>query len=302
MRTHRGMAKVGRAQGANLPEWFPLATYDADLSLEQWLSEFVLRMAVRAKWENAQHLGPEEHRRTFLSLVAAETQSELNGLLDVDRPKRLWPIQAPSVLHVLYAAALMKTAAPELQVHIAALPDRADKFIETIFSDSHKCLSDVSFGEVGDHSQWTDVVGGKWALAAIDLDQDDETLEYIFKGWLASCREALGSPAPRAFDDTDRKRWASYQVLAAFDLSHWSAISGAKFTDAQMGRALWDRPGMDMSAVDLTERYRKTVKPMVDNLFRWNYVLRLWRQLEFLKVLDDLAAKRRDTQEGNKAD
>ena len=79
-------------------------------------------------------------------------------------------------------------------------------------------------------------------------------------------------------------------------------MKASKFTDAQMGRALWDRPGMDMSAVDLTERYRKTVKPMVDNLFRWNYVLRLWRQLEFLKVLDDLAAKRRDTQEGNKAD
>lgn len=276
--------------GDSLPEWFPLAIYDSDLSLEQWLGAFVMRMAAQAKWRNAPHLGREEHVRTFLGL-AAITPEEDSSLLNTDHPKRLWPIQEPSVLQILYAAALVKSGGPEVRDLVAALPDHADKFLGSITSKAYETLSDMSFGSVGDHSHWTDVVGGKWALATIDLDQDDETLELIFKGWLASCREAMGTSAQRPFDDTDRKKWANYQLLAAFDLNHCATMSGTKYTDAQMGRALWDRPGMDSSAVDLTERYRKTVKPMLSMVFHWRYLTRLWRQLELLRVVETVAAQ-----------
>lgn len=286
------MRTARKVRAGVLPSWFPLEIYDTDLSLEQWLEAFVVRMAVRTKWENGQELSPEEHEQTFLSLITTRASGNAASLFSrADKPKQLWPIQEPSVLQILYAAALVKTGGPEVQAHIAALPQHADQFVGSLFSEASEYLSDVSFGEVGDHSRWIDVVGGKWALAAIDLDQDDETLEFIFKGWLAMCREGLGSPAPRVFDDADRTRWAGYQVLPAFDLKHWSDIKGVKFTDAQMGRALWDRPGGDLCDFDLTERYRKTVKPMVDKVFHWNYVLRLWRQLELAKAIENLAAK-----------
>ncbi|MNY72624.1 hypothetical protein D3C86_2112270 [compost metagenome] len=51
---------------------------------------------------------------------------------------------------------------------------------------------------------------------------------------------------------------------------------------------------MNPSDVDLTERYRKTVKPMVDEIFSWDYVMRLWRQLELLKAIHVAVAKKED--------
>ena len=45
--------------------------------------------------------------------------------------------------------------------------------------------------------------------------------------------------------------------------------------------------------VDVTERYRKVTKPMIKEVFNWNYVERFIRQIELSNALESLLEKQK---------
>jgi hypothetical protein len=112
------------------------------------------------------------------------------------------------------------------------------------------------------------------APVAVDLAMDDATLIEDFKSWLANARKREPGHA-KPIQDGQFKEWARYQVLAAFDLTLWSKVTGHRYTDETIADALW--PG---SRVDNVERLRKVTRPKLQQIWGESVgALRLWPQL-----------------------
>ena len=134
-------------------------------------------------------------------------------------------------------------------------------------------------------------VMGKKACLMVDLDHDDKTLEFAFQVWLAGVRNSLREEAPQPVGEKEFAKWSKFALLPAFDLLFWSRVTNARYTDAFMAKAVW--PGTLDAAefVDITERFRKVTRPMVEEVFRWNFVARFWSQMELENSLDVLSSR-----------
>lgn len=100
----------------------------------------------------------------------------------------------------------------------------------------------------------------------VDLDNDDETLKLAFSVWLAGVRSEMSERFKKPISDEDFQKWQKYRILAAFDLCQWAEIKGFRYTNIQLANALFPPETIDIEDrdLDMTERVRKTVKPLMN--------------------------------------
>ncbi|MFL1551690.1 DUF6387 family protein [Pseudomonas sp. D47] len=103
------------------------------------------------------------------------------------------------------------------------------------------------------------------AAVTINLNHDDEAIKQAFSVWLEGMRSEMSERVKKPFNDDDLQKWQKYQVLAAFDLCQWAEIKGFRYTNNQLANALFppESIGLDERDVDMTERVRKLVKPLI---------------------------------------
>lgn len=280
-----------------LPDWFPLPIYKQDLTQVDWLTEIALRAglqtaAVNRRGKKRGRLNiddpPED---TFIALFVTR-KSRANRTLVEPKKTNFWPVLEPTPFELFFLVENQRTDEYE----------EAERWAKKLNTKGAKALAEFTGSGVRDRlaqmdrviekeppgSTYLDVLG-KRAAVMIDLDQDDETLELAFKVWLAGARDVLSHKAAHPIGDKEFSKWKKFGLLAAFDLTFWAESTGSRFTDAFLARAIWPDDGEEF--VDLTERFRKVTRPMVAEVFNWDYVSRFWRQTELASSLDALVGK-----------
>ncbi|MGS8280411.1 DUF6387 family protein [Pseudomonas aeruginosa] len=103
------------------------------------------------------------------------------------------------------------------------------------------------------------------AAITVNLNHDDEAIKQAFSVWLAGQRSEMSERFSRPVNDDDFQKWQKYKVLAAFDLCQWAEIKGFRYTNKQLANALFPSEliGFDERDVDMTERVRKSVRPLM---------------------------------------
>jgi len=102
----------------------------------------------------------------------------------------------------------------------------------------------------------------------VDLHASDTQLIADFTDWLARKRlERKIKACDRPITEDDTREWARYGVLPYMDLQLFSAYTGLKFTQWQVGQLLF--PNED---IDPAERIRKVVRPMAESLMEESFL------------------------------
>jgi uncharacterized protein DUF6387 len=99
----------------------------------------------------------------------------------------------------------------------------------------------------------------------VDLGATDEQIKAQFAEWLNSKRDEtrnLRSYIPAKFTQTHFRKWHSHRVLAFIDLTLLAYHLDLTLTDEMVANRLFP----DESEVGVTERIRKTVRPLAERL------------------------------------
>jgi len=113
------------------------------------------------------------------------------------------------------------------------------------------------------------------ALIQIDLLTPDVILVEKFKHHLKIIRKNKHlsfSNLQSKTQDSVLKKFnilVKYKLFAVFDLIYWASINGGKISQEKLGKAIF--PELDFSDLDLKDRMRKTILPILDNCFHFRY-------------------------------
>jgi hypothetical protein len=276
-----------------LPDWFPLPIYKQQLTKEEWFEEIALRAAVQSVAYNQEAglVAAKPLDRTFREIFVTRA-CRTSASLAQGAQKHFWPVREPLPFELYFLVENQRlpehALAEEWAKRLRADPKRSlGEFIISGAKDKVSAL-ERNVDKALPPDEYMDVMGKRVPLI-IDLDHDDETLELAFQVWLAGMRAHIGETARQPIGEKEMKKWSKFGLLPAFDLSFWGHITDTRFTDAFIARSIWS-DGTEENFVDLTERYRKVTKPMVEAVFHWNFVQRFWRQMELEKSLDLLVA------------
>jgi hypothetical protein len=284
-----------------LPDWFPLPIYAATLDLEAWHREVMLRVGFQTahrKKNDAQLSRLKPPGDIVQGFISVFVRSEYSNLTLINKSNLRWPISEPSSFEVLFlsegisndeeARSWAKSLASAADARAAVLRDfYASEFHNT---GQDRPARDKDLAPKITPDVWRNVLGRRVPVM-IDLDVDDKSLLGVFDIWLKLARSHLDETAPKRIDERAIERFRRFGVLAAFDLRFWAEINGLTYTDAFIATKLWPDSATDVDEfVDVTERYRKITKPLVDEIFSWPFVERLSRQVELQHVLEHLAA------------
>jgi Family of unknown function (DUF6387) len=287
------------AKASSPPDWFPLPIYQQDLTREQWLTEVALRAALQTAETNRRNgvtsrlTYDESPQEIFDHLFVSRKSRSLGGVAE-PHSKNIWPVREPTAFEAYFVSENQRSAETSEAESWAKRLNEGGKaaLVEFISSGARERMGGLArdLAKEPPISTYLDVLGRK-APIMVDLDHDDETLELAFKVWLADARDVLKEKAPKPVGDRELAKWKKFGLLPAFDLIFWSRVTGGQFTEAHMGRLIWPDTGEEY--VDLTERFRKVTRPMVDEVFSWNFVNRFWCQIELEKSLDVVVAGRK---------
>jgi len=101
------------------------------------------------------------------------------------------------------------------------------------------------------------------AMLMISLGATDEQLKKDFDKWLKNYRShSKCTVRKKQFTEPKTKKWTNNKVLPYLDLTLIADFENKQLTQNQLGRLLFP----DDYDVDLTERIRRTVKPLADFL------------------------------------
>jgi hypothetical protein len=283
-------------RNAALPDWFPLPIYRQVLTKNEWLTEIGLRAALQTAERNMREgkvkafrtEGPADE--TFRAMfVTRETRS--GGDLAAAQEASFWPVRHPTPFELFFLAENQRVPEhAEAEAWATKLKQKGKPAIaEFVASGSKKKMGQMDLKTLEKDSaavaNYMDVIG-KQACLMVDLDYDDQTLELGFKVWLAGIRHLLDEKAPQPIGDKDFAKWTRFGLLPAFDLLFWSRVTNTRYTDAFMAKAVWPDTADVAEFVDTSERFRKVTRPMVEEVFHWNFVQRFWRQMELENTLD----------------
>lgn len=101
------------------------------------------------------------------------------------------------------------------------------------------------------------------AMLTIDLSATDEQLTNDFNDWLKSHRLTTNSRVrEKRFSSKDFSKWINFRILPYLDLTLIADAEDKTLTQNMLGRILFP----DEYNVDLTERIRRSVKPIAEQL------------------------------------
>jgi len=286
-----------RVRNAGPPDWFPLPIYQQTLTKNEWLTEIALRAAVQTA-DNNRRAGKSSRLNyegsaldTFRSLFVTR-KSGARGNVAEAQANNFWPIREPTAFELFFLAENQRVPGQnEAEAWARRLnEDGKTTIVEFISSGAMEQMAAMGrdFAKEPPAENYLDVLGRR-APVMVDLDHDDQTLELAFKVWLAGARGVLNQKAPHSVGDKETAKWAKFGLLSAFDLLFWSHAADQPYTDAYVASLIWPDTGDEF--VDLTERFRKVTRPMVQEVFAWDYVNRFWRQMELENSLDMVVAR-----------
>lgn len=271
-----------------LPDWFPLPVYNDSLTAPQWHHELAMRLAVQTAHRNTGDT--QKAISTFRSLIVnskCRDKNGYNGLLSGKKDlKQAWPVQELSAFDAAYLSALMSRSKAGNKVLIGTRRFNRLKRTHELLINAPPLVAAArrrSFASfIKDRTErihFSEVLHG--VPLTIDITQDDETLKLAFQVWLAGTRAIVGQ-AKHPIGDKDFSEWKEYGILQVFDLEFWGRLNGLRYSNSLLARILWPD-----AEVDAEERLRKVTRKRTSEIFQdWEFVTRLWRQLELSKFLE----------------
>ena len=290
-----------------LPDWYPLPIYTKELRLAVWLTEIVARMAIQiAKNNHDKGLLKDDPNHSFveefLNVVIRGTSRNPDALVESDNA-HFWPVRQPTPYETIYLAEIQRdpsyAKAQEWAKQLVNGPislhgDFALGPCQEIMAIPFKELSEDRIGRL------TDVMHRRIPVL-VDLDHDDRTLEQAFKIWLIGARDSIREKARHPIGGKEFTRWMRFGLLPAFDLLFWARITGQSYTDVFLAHTIWpDNKAEKDDFADITERFRKVTRPMVEEIFEWPFVAKLWAQVNLEAALDRLVGA--DRRNGSRAE
>ena len=113
----------------------------------------------------------------------------------------------------------------------------------------------------------TDFSWFDYRMLTVELNATDEQLKVDFEIWLKQQRETKSIKREKMFTDKDIAKWRNNKILPYLDLTLIARAEGIKLTQHALGKMLFP----EEYDVDLTERIRRTIKPMADLLLSTDY-------------------------------
>jgi hypothetical protein len=286
---------MANRRNVRLPDWFPLPIYKQQLTKNEWLTEIGLRAALQTADQNVREGKVKAFRtdkpadETFRAMFVTREARSGGGLAEAQEAG-FWPVRDPTPFELFFLAEKQRIPLHAgVEAWVTKLKEKGKvamrEFVESGAQNKMKAMKlqiDKASAAV---DNYMDVIG-KQACLMVDLDYDDATLALAFKVWLAGVRGALNEKSPQPVGEKDFTKWTRFGLLPAFDLLLWSRVTNARYTDAFMARAVWPDGPDATEFVDITERFRKVTRPMVEEVFDWNFVQRFWRQMELENTLD----------------
>jgi hypothetical protein len=146
--------------------------------------------------------------------------------------------------------------------HNETLAREENKFYETPAWKMHEESADGGFS-IDIHS----------LFISVDLRIPDNELVSEFKKWLAKKRKDIGiTPKQRPFNENDFADWHSDRLLQYLDLTFWAMTHNVKFTNEQIGKAIFPEDSASES------RVRRTIRINAHKIVSDEYILALNNQ------------------------
>jgi hypothetical protein len=103
-----------RTKKPSLPDWYPLAIYERELSIEEWLPQIALRASLQSIQESRSTgryggltAANDDLRSTFISVIVEGNYGK-EGFLSEAKSENFWPIRSPTPFQIYYFAELLK--------------------------------------------------------------------------------------------------------------------------------------------------------------------------------------------------
>lgn len=247
---------------SEIPSWFKLETYQTPLSHNQWGISIDMRaMYLRAK----RNMDTEEKER-FFKAFAGRLPEEFGVDLHTDP----FPIRSMNAADLaVISASWSKDQAWQTVFQkvsaVVGLSAPFELFDELVaIYESEPSIQQEAVDKVG----WLAPEFCHGVPITVNLDSDDETLKHAFSLWLAGARSEMQERFKKPIGEEDFQKWHKYRILAAFDLYQWADIVGVRFTNNQIANALFPPASVSIEDrdVDMAERIRKVVKPLIDQV------------------------------------
>ncbi len=279
-----------KGETPKLPDWYPLPIYSQRLSEKEWLSQIEVRASLtfflkRQQKANVSEADKDALKPAFISSIVEQAYTSQERVKERSKFSSS-PIRAPTVLETFFTAEMVAkqghTQAQDTAKKLATEPlQYMHGFLySNLFEDLEKtAMEDAMSFEAKAHERirYRTMMNSRFQIF-VDLDYDDETLKQIFEAWLRLIRAMNGVKMnmKKPIKSINLQNWRRFCVLEVFDLRYWAELSGYKYSNAYLGKTLWPN---DVN-IDTTERIRRTTTPLINDIFTWQMVHRLTRQIE----------------------
>lgn len=251
-----------------LPDWFDLKNYDsvASMGIKEWTEALQLRNYIASTGRGKYRDDPDEAIERLIR--AAKNPSGGWGGEGVEiheswRWRTVSPLEV-GMIGLVWGEITSKGDGRkfkrDLEIgRIQKNPELAEKY-SSLENSTYDDLFTVGF---------TPEEFGGFTFAQIDITASDEHLIEDFKMWLKDTRALIKIEAqPHKFTETDMADWHTKRVLPYIDLTVWAKLKGVDITQQEIGIVLFP----DDFNISLSDRVRRTVKPLAEKLLKFSTV------------------------------
>lgn len=253
---------------AEIPDWFDLKFYQEPLSRMQWLIHIAYRVSYLEYKQLYHGLTEQQEEFNFFSAIQPEQFDLPYNFID-PRPVKC---MSASDLAVFSACWSEVQSWRDLYKKMCSAVSNVDSW--AYLKESLGIINEIYGNDSGLRKKPVRASGCveyctqpyiHGAAVTVNLNHDDEAIKQAFSEWLEGMRSELSASFKKSINDEDLQKWQKYKVLAAFDLCQWAQIKGFHYTNKQIANALFPPESIEFDErdVDMTERVRKLVKPLV---------------------------------------
>jgi hypothetical protein len=271
---------------AEIPKWFKLETYQQPLSHDQW----GVSIDMRAMYLGVKPYSSEEEKAKLFSFFAGRLPEDFAIEHHAD-PFPVRPMNAAD-LAVISASWSQDQAWQMMFQKVCAVVGKPapDEILDEVVAiyQQEPSLKKAAVENVG----WLAPDFCHGVPITVNLNSDDETLKQAFSIWLAGVRNDTHERFKKPISEDDFQKWHKYLILAAFDLYQWAELIGVRFTNNQIANALFPPASTSIEDrdVDMAERIRKVVKPMMEQVITPETVSLITATTRLEKYLGEVVA------------